>query len=125
MLGLFTRKRPHTMKLKMKRTGVFTVNPHAEAVHHCGVPRNFDLHYIVEIETSDDHLDQNGFIIDNNEVHQYFAQTYRYISVFKSCELIAMEACEHFCRRVKGLDAITVSVSGRPGAAWLTSSWSR
>lgn len=86
------------------------------------MPRNLVLHYRVLIETSPDHLDENGFIIDNNRVHDYFLG-HRFEDRFWSCEEIAMRACEFFVKHIAGLKQIEVSISGNPNAAWLTSCW--
>lgn len=110
------------MTLRMTREGSFAYNPEARSAGHCGIPLNLVLHYRVMIETSPDHLDENGFIIDNNAVHDYFLN-HRFEPRFWSCEEIAMRACEYFVRHIAGLKQIEVSISGNPNAAWLTSCW--
>lgn len=113
------------MILDIERGGYFIVHVDAESRNKCGTPDNHVLHYKVKIETTSDNLDHNGFIIDNNEIHDYFVWTYRYASAFESCEKIAMAACEEFRSRVIGCKKVAVSISGNPANAWLTCSWER
>lgn len=113
------------MKLKMERTGKFTVIWKTDATTQCGQTGNNILDYKVVLETSDKHLDQHGFIIDNNRVHAYFVKKYGNVEKFVSCELIAAEACRTFRKHMPNLYSISVSISGNPNAAWLTAHWSR
>ena len=113
------------MKLKMERQGQFIVNWTVSATTQCGVPGNNILSYRVKLETSDKHLDPNGFIIDNNKIQEYFVQTYGKVEKFVSCELIASAACRDFRKMLLNLWAIEVAISGNPTAAWLTAHWSK
>lgn len=110
----------NTATLKIERSGYFVVNPDAQPHAVCGVPTNHVLHYKVEIETTPKQLDSRGFIIDNNDIHNYFIERYKRTPVFRSCEVIAMDACNYFASVVKGCTRCKVSISGNPGAAWLT-----
>lgn len=112
------------MILNMTRTGAFSINAFAHRDNNCGMPFTSNLAYKVELEIMEDHLDkETGFIIDNNAVQEYFNKTYARAKKFRSCELIAIAACRHFRRKIKGLRRVAVSISGNPAHAWLTSSW--
>lgn len=113
------------MKLRMERNGQFTVNWKTSAATQCGVPGNNILSYRVVFETSDKHLDPNGFIIDNHQVHEYFVSKYSNVDKFVSCELIATAACRDFRQLMPNLFGGSISISGNPAAAWLTAHWSR
>lgn len=107
-------------KLTIERMGYFVVNPLAEQRDVCGLPDNNVLHYKVSIDATPAQLDSRGFIIDNNDIHKYFLG-YKKTPIFRSCELIALDACNYFARKLKGFVTIRVSISGNPQAAWLTS----
>lgn len=110
------------LTLRLEREGSFAYNPSASDAGRCGTPKNLVLHYRVLLEVASDGLDRNGFIIDNNLVHDYFRH-YESETRFWSCEEIAMRACEHFAYRLHRPTKIEVSISGNPNAAWLTSCW--
>lgn len=111
------------MKLQITRTGTFIVSPDARPEHVCGTLNNHILHYQVLIESTPEYLDHHGFIIDNNAIHDYFVSTYQRCSKFRSCEWIAMRACEHFSTLVTGCTRVRVQISGNPTAAWLTAEY--
>lgn len=81
------------------------------------------MSYKVHVETSAEHLDKDGFIVDNNAIHEYFVQRYKHVQDFQSCELIAAKACDAFHKLYPALSRIWVSISGNPTAAWLTAQW--
>jgi hypothetical protein len=117
------------MSISIQREGQFAVTWHGENATQCGAAGTQVLQYRVEIVGSDKHLNPQGFIIDNNAIHDYFIKKYRNVIDFLSCENIAMEACrdlkEMFGRgalnKVK-ISEIDVTISGGP-LARLTASW--
>jgi hypothetical protein len=114
----------------MQRTGSFRVTcPTGDTATQCGPRGTQDLKYNVAIESDEAHLDESGFIIDNNAVDAYFKSAYQLVKTFVSCELIALKAVREL-RVLLGERAlsihVTISSSGyATDYASLTASWSR
>lgn len=126
---------PKAMQVAIKRSGTFPVgfpgdNPFGHSREQCGMRgQTYTLNYEVRIVGDDQHLNERGFIIDNNAIHEYFLRTYRYAEHFPSCEQIACQACKDFekmqgkgdLKNVK-FHEIDVTISAMPHAG-LTASW--
>jgi hypothetical protein len=118
--------------ITLQREGVFSVQHTGSNANQCGALRTSILNYRVAITADDIVLSPQGFLVDNNRIHDYFVDTYRDIDEFVSCERIAMKARDDMLaafqededlRKVRIL-SIEVAVSGTPGA-WLTARWAR
>jgi hypothetical protein len=117
------------MKLTIRRSGTFAVTWSGSNASQCGALGTQVLTYAVVIVGHEQHLTPEGFIIDNNDIHQYFVRTYQNVGDFESCERIAARACRDF-RQMFGKGAladvkvsrIEVTISGSPTAG-LTAEW--
>lgn len=115
------------MTFRMKRNGSFQAN-WISNLNVCGVdPSTRPVYtYSCELETTDN-LDDQGFIVDNNEVVKHFTDRYaKYETYPLSCELIAKEAVEYFQSLLKshGQEALKINVTvSAMSQAELTCSW--
>ena len=111
------------MNIALEREGTFSVRHTKSNKAQCGSRGTSVLHYKVRIEGRPEDLNDNGYLLDNNSIPDYFAKKFRNIPHFKSCEDIAKEACHEFCQAV-GKEGgrcrrVTVSISGIQGS-WIT-----
>jgi hypothetical protein len=88
---------------------------------HCGLTQGFNrFRYEVEISVDNDGLDNQGFVIDNKAIQEYFDTTYRGRPTTRSCEAIARTACEDFKAmlgdRSKHCARVCIRVFGLPTA---------
>lgn len=118
------------MKLKMERKGGFDCwadqNTHIE--NACGA--SYQRHFLFEVKITGSHksLNQQGFLVDNNEILAWFNNHYgkgreEPLDVLPSCERIAMAACDHIKELVRDCKKVIVRISGNGGQAWLESEW--
>lgn len=114
------------MELLMRRVGQFDVYWTHDNTTQCGQAGTERLAYDVRIEANDRCLDENGFIIDNNDIDGYFKRKYRRVRKFESCEKIAMVACEEIRAMLgdKPFRSIEVTIAGSKMAR-LTAKWVR
>lgn len=121
------------LTITINREGSFEVNCVGDDSTQCGVRgRTRKLFYKVKIVGREDCLTPEGFIIDNNEIHQYFEDAYTHCDVdpFPSCETMACRAVREFhgmfgrghLANVR-VSYISVSISGSPQAVGLTADW--
>jgi hypothetical protein len=114
------------MGITINREGQFSVRHTHSSENQCGLKGTQVLTYKVKIIGDSDHLGNNGFLIDNDEIHNYFIVKYQKVREFQSCELIAVRACEALMKLCEGhgakVHAIDVTISGNP-LAGLTASW--
>lgn len=111
------------MTLKMVREGEF-VAVWDDRDTGCGAPKVGPnvYRYVCEIDTDESNLDDRGFIIDNNDVHEYFEKRYRVPRQAKSCELMAMEAVKKLRGLMPNAQRIAVTIYGSAKAG-LTAEW--
>jgi hypothetical protein len=111
---------------RMKREGQFLANWSTLATK-CGPATAQPIYqYTCDIVTGPS-LDEQGFIIDNLAVHQYFVDTYGKAPLpAVSCERMAAHAVKSIkaaCKKIGlPLHSVAVAVSGMSGA-WLTAEW--
>jgi hypothetical protein len=105
------------MKITLHRTGDFLVNDKAEDSTQCGFTRGSrQVFFDVSIESDTEMLDGNGFVLDNNEVQHYFEREYAHVTVFQSCERIALKAIDDL-RALMGNDrTFYISCEIKPGS---------
>lgn len=102
--------------LTLHRSGQFDVAKGAEDSTQCGFRRgDRRLSFDVWIESTDEYLDGNGFVLDNNAIMHYFADKYKDIAVFVSCERIACEAITDLRNLVGRERCYAIAVEIRPG----------
>lgn len=110
---------------KMLREGEFLANWTTMATK-CGPLTAQPIYkYVCDITTAPQ-LDENGFILDNLEIHNYFVKTYSKQLPAVSCERMAAHAVKTIrlmATRIQlPLISVSVSISGMPGA-WLTATY--
>jgi hypothetical protein len=118
-----------SLSLVIERHGDFAVTFKGSNASQCGALGTQILRYVVRITGSEDHLTDQGFIIDNNDIHRYFVNTYKDVQDFESCERIATKACRDF-KAMFGVgplsnvhvSEIAVTVGGSPQAG-ITATW--
>jgi hypothetical protein len=122
------------MKLTMNRRGEFRCN-WTSTHNKCGTgPETSPKYsYYCHIETADI-LDPHGFVFDQLHIDQYFQERYSRYQSAKSCEKLAVTACEDIKRMIEnhmlshsGVSAIyKISVTiglGDNGPAQMTAEW--
>lgn len=98
--------------------GEFHVGADQRHENQCGQEGTQHYNYKVSISGDSEHLDSQGFLIDNMVIKQYFEQTYEIKqSQCKSCEDMACRAIEwiqKFCKEngVEGITRIYVELWG-------------
>lgn len=109
--------------LQIERDGKFSVRYTERNDNQCGNLKADILLYNVKICVADTALDENGFIIDNMVIYNYFRETFHEVAVFQSCERIALQAMQYFKDLIGShLVSIEVTVSGVPEAK-MTAKW--
>jgi hypothetical protein len=113
--------------LELETTGTFVIERAGDENGRCGLtgsPRILAFKVVVASHPS--FLNEQGFIIDWQEIHDYFADTFREVAVFPSCERIACQACTDIGTRLGhrclGLE---VTIGSGPTAAGMTAVWRR
>jgi hypothetical protein len=121
------------MKLTMNRRGEFQCkwsNTH----NKCGVGPNTapKYSYHCHIETADI-LDPHGFVFDQLKIDEYFTKKYSGNQDAKSCENIAVSACQDIKRMIENhmlshngisvIYRIAVTISVGDGPAQMTAEW--
>lgn len=111
----------------METTGRFDVVSAGDISARCGLLGSaMSIAFKVVIASSPAHLDDNGFIIDWQEIHEYFADTYREVAVFPSCERIACRACTDIAAMLgEKCNSIEVTIGSGKHAAGMKARWSR
>lgn len=105
-------------EIELETTGYFVIESAGDETGRCGTlgsPRR--LAFKVLITSAPEHLNEHGFIIDWQEIHSYFADTYRELAVFPSCERIACQACGDIATMLGGkcsIIEVTIGSGERP-----------
>lgn len=114
-------------EIEMELTGLFAIERVGDESKRCGLlgsPRT--LQYKVLIISSPSHLNEQGFIIDWQEIKAYFAEAYRELDVFPSCEMIACQACTHIVEMLGArCTSIEVTIGSGKRAAGMKARWTR
>lgn len=114
-------------ELELETTGRFeiTLQDGANEDCRCGLPGSpRSLAYKVLIVSEPKFLDDSGFIIDWQIVRDYFADAYRNLAVFPSCERIACQACSHIVALLHGrAQKVEVTVGSGATAAGMKAVW--
>ena len=115
------------MKLTLDKSGVFTTWFISGQEHRkCGMAATTAFNYDVHIEGTDKKLSDEGFLIENGRIQEYFESTYAMPQPVRSCELIACIAARALAELLKKDGAhvynVTVTIHGTPGAK-LTAVW--
>lgn len=121
------------MKLTMNRQGEF--HAHWSDPHNkCGAGHDITpkYSYHCHIETANI-LDPHGFVFDQLKIDEYFVKKYSGYQNAKSCENIAVTACQDVKRMIENhmlshngmsvIYRIAVTISVRDGAAQMTAEW--
>lgn len=92
------------MRLAMTRRGEVEVAWTPFNENQCGLrrekPAPSKLWYEVVIDGDSRHLDPQGFIVDQFEIHRVFLDHFTKIEVFPSCEGVSSTACRELWRRL-------------------------
>lgn len=114
-------------ELELETSGIFVVEVATDETGRCGLvgsPRR--IAYKVLIKSAPDYLNENGFIIDWQHIRQYFADTYRELAVFPSCERIACQACSDIAGMLgMKCHSIEVTIGSGERPAGMTARWVR
>lgn len=116
---------PEISNFKMERDGQFLAKWTNEATK-CGPASAQPIYQYKCVLVCAPSLDENGFIIDNLQIHDYFVKTYGKALPAVSCERMAAHAVKTIKRMCQkdglAIEQVSVSISGMPGA-WLTAEW--
>lgn len=109
---------PRDKTYEITRTGTFEVGWHDHA-SQCGTLGEHLMSYTVTIRGSASDCPK-GWLLDNNDIPQYFEGKYRHVQEFRSCESIASDALDAFRLACWKCDAspfyVRVGVSGIRGS---------
>lgn len=114
-------------ELAIEMTGRFdvTLAPGGDESTRCGPvgsPRN--LAYKVVIHSSPEFLDEQGFIVDWQDVKMWFETAFTARLVFPSCERIACEACTYIVGLLHGrVHRVEVTIGSGATPAGMKSIW--
>lgn len=109
--------------LKLTRRGSFTVEQAKDTATQCGLEGTQKLFYRVEITCTPDALDENGFLIDQLEIHKYMTERHRTMDKFPSCERLSLQCLEEIRAMCSGVLEMEVTV-GMNEKAFMTAHWS-
>jgi hypothetical protein len=101
------------MKLVLSRQGEFTpVNMKENPTDRCGILGLKTYKYTVEVEATDDKLSQEGFVIENSRLHNYFLTRYCSGRPWNaiSCERMAIKGAMEIGRQLIKEDISVTSV---------------
>lgn len=111
--------------LKLVVRGNFHVHHEHDADDRCGpkgATRQMD--YTVTVKSIPALLDEQGFMIDWQDVRNYFNRTYATVGHFPSCEQIACQAVRDIGNLLPGkLSYVSVTVGFHGGPAEMTAEW--
>lgn len=95
--------------LRVNREGKMKVNRRDSTTpSQCGKIGQTTYRYFVAIEGTSDGLDENGYLVDNAVIAEYFKETYeKKGSPCPSCEVMAQDAIEYFRKVGKSSVKIT------------------
>lgn len=109
-----TSKQDQDKVISIRRSGTFEVGWKRHATQ-CGMYGERMMTFDVTIEGRETDCPE-GWLLDNNDIPNYFTRTYRRVHTFRSCERIASQAVDDFrtiCSRYGAQpDYIRVAVSG-------------
>jgi hypothetical protein len=115
-------------EVELNTTGTFTVESANDETCRCGpIGTTRTISYRVLVISCPADLDSRGFMVDWQDIDRYFADTFRHLDKFPSCELIAIQAVRDIVSLV-GADrcsAVTVIVGTGAIPAGMTARWSR
>lgn len=115
--------------LVLERSGKFRASSMIPNRHKCGSMRSLVYTYAVRVEASSRHLTAEGFVLNNELIHEYFVGKFgvrapRWNAV--SCELMALTAASNLAALIQsqGVDCqrVEVSITGSNGAR-ITARW--
>jgi hypothetical protein len=113
--------------LVMETTGEFTVTRWRAASSRCGLagsPTTFAFR--VRMCGGPHSLDDDGFLVDWQDIHTYFRTRFSRVGRFPSCEQIALRACSDLSKRYGGrCHRIRVRVAPPGAPAGMTAHWHR
>ena len=89
------RKRDQDKTITIRRSGAFVVDWAGNSKAQCGYHGEKQLTFDVTIAGREVDCPQ-GWLVDNNDIPHYFENTYKRVSVFRSCEEIASRAVDAF-----------------------------
>lgn len=122
--------RSSNITVSIYREGTFAVHWTGQNQHQCGNIGTRILGYRVRITAPNDRLDHRGFILDNQDIPEYFERVYQPCVHFESCETVAQRAVNDLLQLfVLGsacatqVYTIDVEISGIPGS-WIGAHWS-
>lgn len=112
--------------LTLERNGTVDVVATGDVSRKCGPIGANTLAFRVFVECPDTCLDDDGFVIDHNELQAYFDRTWGKVTDFPSCERIAKQAIRelHDLMVEKGSHPCRIEVTVAAfGQAGITAHW--
>lgn len=121
------------MLLRINRAGSFIASPEGVTNTQCGKVGAKRYEYFVTIEAGNEHLTDEGYVMENLWVEEYFHRRYvRDGEPCLSCESMAQDAVWHFinlfktCQDLEHIDLrrILVRIHGSP-ASFIEAEWTK
>jgi hypothetical protein len=81
-----------------------------------------DFRYEACIHTSEEHLDENGWIVDGTTIHHYFTKTLSR-SEFVSCERLTLQAVKDLRQLAPGCRRVEVKLTNGTNSVKFASHW--
>lgn len=103
-------------QLKLQREGRFYVEEAQDTRTQCGREGTTRFNYRVEVLCHDTALDENGFIVDQFEIHNLLNTRYKKLNRLPSCEELALDAAKAIAGMCKDLIGVRVFISPMKGA---------
>ena len=113
------------MQLSLERGGRFVALRMRPNAHKCAAMRTKVYQYFVRVEATDEKLTAEGFVINNEEVQNYFdARFGRRAPEWDamSCEMLALTAAREMCAKLLSEGIVVHSVLCRikgSNGAWI------
>ena len=112
------------IEVTVYRTGTFAVAA-PEVEGKCGVFGKTEFRYDAWFTAGEDDLDARGFIVDNADLHRYFAKKYGNAKTcwFVSCEIMSIQAIKDFREAWPMAREIIVRVWGKEEITYVEARW--
>lgn len=104
-------------QLTLRREGQFQVEATEDRDTQCGIMGTSRFDYRVEVTCRETALDENGFIVDQLEIHKAMQEKYRMMFRLPSCEELAIHAAKMIASMCREIERVSVTISPMQGAS--------